>query len=351
MLVFETAIAFFITLGVLVVVHEWGHFIASKLLGVRVEEFAIGFGPKLVTIAKKDDTEYTIRAVPLGGFNKLSGMEPGEDEDDPRGYNAQPIWKRFLIVFAGPFMSFLLAYVIFCAMGTTIGLPSDVQNKVKAVNPGSPAAKAGLKPGDRVIAINGEKIRHGQDLQEIVFKSAGKELTLQIQRDSKVLDVKATPELKELEGKKVGLMGVQLTASETQKYGFTGSIIRGTQMTVFLVQETLDTLTTKSKLKRVGGIIAIARATAETIKYGVYALFLQGAMLSLTLAILNLFPWPILDGGHILLLGLEAVRRKKLTPEQMQVFQTIGLATLLALVGILFYIDIAKWVAGTPVGQ
>ncbi|MDO8588266.1 MAG: M50 family metallopeptidase [Armatimonadota bacterium] len=356
MLVLETTIALVITIGVLVVAHEWGHFIVSKLLGVRVEEFAFGFGPRLATLAKRGDTEYTIHAVPLGGFNKLAGMEPGEGEDDPQGYNAQPIWKRFLIVFAGPFMSFLLAYVVFCAMGATLGLPSDVQNAIEKVSRNSPAARAGLRPGDRIVAIDGERIRHGLDLQGIVHRNADKELVLKVRRGTRTLTISATPRLQTLGKQKVGLLGVQLTASERKKYGVVGSIVRGSQMTAFLVQETFDTFTSREKLGNVGGVVAIARITADAVDIDrvrdrLFALVLQGAMLSLTLALINALPWPILDGGHILLLLIEFIRGgRKLTVRQMQMFQAFGLATLLALVALLFYVDITRWVTGTPLG-
>jgi regulator of sigma E protease len=355
LLIIETVLALIITLAILVVAHEFGHFAAAKMVGVRVEEFAFGFGPKLVRLFKRGDTEYTIHPIPLGGFVRLSGMEPGEDDEgsDPRSYNAQSIGKRFAIIFAGPLMSFILAYVIFCSLGATIGLPvADSRNEVSSVERGSPAEQAGLQRGDRIIEIDGQSVKTGQDLQGIVFESANKELSLKVQRDSRTFTVAATPKPTKLEtpgehkGKTVGLLGVHLEASiRTAKYGVGGSIVRGTEMTWNFIRLIFETLTSKAGLKDVGGIVAITRVTAEGVKYGPDQLVFQLAALSLTLAILNLVPWPILDGGHILLLFIEFIRRgKKLTMKQLQIFQMFGFATLVALALFLVYIDIVRWV-------
>jgi regulator of sigma E protease len=345
LLVLETAVALILTLAVLVVAHEFGHFSAAKLVGVRVDEFAFGFGPKLIRLCKLGDTEYTIHPIPAGGFVKLAGMEPGEDEDDPRGFNAQSIWKRFVIIFAGPFMSFVLAYVVFCSLGATIGLPVPgmSQNVIGEVKRGSPADQAGLQIGDRIVAINGLPIKNGRSLQDIVFKSANRELTLRVQRDHRVLTAKATPKLEKLEGKTVGLLGLLLEPPK-QRYSVRESIVQGTWMTGRYLQEMFKALTTKVGLKQVGGVIGITRVTAEGVKHGPEQVIFQLAALSLTLAVINLLPWPILDGGHILLLVLEAIRRRKLTPHQMQVFQAFGLATLIALALFLVYVDLSKWV-------
>ena len=346
LLALKTTLAVAATLAVLVVAHEWGHFMAAKLVGVRVKEFAFGFGPRLLKLFQRGDTEYTIHPVPLGGFVRLAGMEPGEDEDEPDGYNAQPIWKRFVIIFSGPLMSFVLAYVLFCTLGMTIGLPEgDVLNEVEAVQKGSPAEKAGLQAHDRVIAIDGRTIATGADLREVVHRNAGRELTLRVQRGNRRFAVEATPRLETVEGRKVGLLGVHLSLTiRKANYGVKGSVVRGTQLTVGFIKQLFKSLTTSKGLKDVGGIVAITRITAEGVKEGLYQVIFQLAALSLTLAVINLVPWPILDGGHILLLGLESVRRRKLTPQQTVVFQMIGLASLVALAVFLFYLDIVRWV-------
>jgi regulator of sigma E protease len=345
LLVIETTIAFVVTLAILIIVHEFGHFMASKLVGVRVEEFALGFGPRLVTLFRLGDTDYTIHPIPAGGFVKLTGMEPGEDDEDPHGFNAQPIWKRFLVIFAGPFMSFMLAYVVFCSLGSITGLPTPgvAKNVVGYVTYGSPAERVGLEIGDKIISIDGHPIRNGEDLQGIVFKSAGKALALRIQRDERVMTVRATPELKQLGKKKVGLIGIILQPP-IKKYGVVTSIGMGTRFTWEYLKSMYSALSTSEGRSQVGGVVGIARATAEGVKQGPNQLVLNMAALSLSLAVMNILPWPILDGGHILLLAVELVRRRKLTIHQMQVFQTFGLVTIVLLAVFLVYVDLAKWV-------
>jgi regulator of sigma E protease len=345
LLVIDTIIAFVITLAILVIVHEFGHFMVAKLVGVRVDEFAIGFGPKLITVLKRGDTEYTIHPIPAGGFVKLAGMEPGEDEGDPRGFDTQPIWKRFLIIFAGPFMSFLLAYVIFCSLGAITGLPTSgvAKNVVGYVNYGSPAEKVGLQIGDKIVSIDGQPIRNGEDLQAIVYRSAGKSLVLRVDRSGHIRTIHATPRLSTVERKQVGLLGIILQPP-IRKYGIGESVVMGTRFTGDYLASMFHALTTRKGRQQVGGVIGIARATAEGVKVGPNQLVMNMAALSLSLAVINIFPWPILDGGHILLLALEWIRRRKLTVHQMQVFQSFGLATIVLLALFLIYADLTKWI-------
>lgn len=345
MLVIDTIIAFVITLAILVIVHEFGHFMAAKLVGVRVDEFAVGFGPKLITVFKRGDTEYTIHPIPAGGFVKLAGMEPGEDEGDPRGFDTQSIWKRFLIIFAGPFMSFLLAYVIFCSLGAITGLPTSgvAKNVVGYVDYGSPAEKAGLLIGDRVIAIDDQPIKNGEDLRDIVAGSIGKNLVLRVERGRNKMTLHATPKSVQDGKKTVGRIGIVLQPP-IRKYGIGQSIVMGTRFTGDYLVSMFHALTTRQGRKQVGGVIGIARATAEGVKVGPNQLVMNMAALSLSLAVINIFPWPILDGGHILLLALEWIRRRKLTVHQTQVFQSFGLATIVLLALFLIYADLTKWI-------
>lgn len=345
MLILNTTVVLVITFAVLVIAHEFGHYLAAKLVGIRVEEFALGFGPRLIRVFRRGDTDYTIHPAPLGGFVKLSGMEPGEGEDDPHGYNAQPVWKRFIVIFAGPFMSFVLAYVVFCSLGATVGLPVPgvSRNVVGEVQRGTAAERAGLQPGDRIVAVDEAPVRTGDDIRKIVFISAGKKLSLRVERSGRALTVAATPEQGVVAGKKVGLLGVLLEPPRA-RYGIGGSIVQGTRMTAALLRSIFEALSSKEGLKGVGGIVAITRYTAEGVKHGPDQIVFNLAALSLSLAIINLVPWPILDGGHLVLLWLELIRRKKLTVKQMQVFQTVGLATLVALVLLLVYVDLVRWV-------
>lgn len=178
---------FIIILGVLVFFHEWGHFIAAKLSGIRVEEFAFGFGPKLARIMKRGDTEYTIHAVPLGGFVKLTGMEPGEEEIED-GFQAQAIWKRAAVIFAGPLFSFILGAVVLLFVGLYWGFPDDtVTARVGMVQPQTEAAKIDLRAGDRIREINGARITNGAQVLDIIHSSPGKKMDMVIDRDGRTL--------------------------------------------------------------------------------------------------------------------------------------------------------------------
>lgn len=181
-------------LGVLVFFHEWGHFIAAKLSGIRVEEFAFGFGPRLVRLFQRRETEYTIHAIPLGGFVKLTGMEPGE-EDVEGGFQAQAIWKRAVVIFAGPLFSFILGVAVLLFVGVYWGFqdPSQPQPRVRLVQPKTEAARVDLRAGDRVLEINGTKITKGTQMTDLIHRSPGRHLTLLIDRDGKKLAKTATP--------------------------------------------------------------------------------------------------------------------------------------------------------------
>jgi len=192
-LTFEGTVVFIAILGVLVFFHEWGHFIAAKLSGITVEEFAFGFGPKLVRLLRRGDTDYTIHAVPLGGFVKLTGMEPGE-EDVEGGYQAQPVWKRAAVIFAGPLFSFVLGAAVLLFVGIHWGFPNHtVLPRVGRVEPQTEAARVDLRAGDRVLEINGVRITSGGQMTDIIHGSPGRELTLLIDRDGSKLTKTARP--------------------------------------------------------------------------------------------------------------------------------------------------------------
>jgi regulator of sigma E protease len=180
-------------LGVLVFFHEWGHFIAAKLSGIRVEEFAFGFGPKLARVLKRGETEYTIHAVPLGGFVKLTGMEPGEEDVDG-GFQAQAIWKRAVVIFAGPLFSFILGAAVLLFVGVHWGFPDNtVEPRIGLVQPSTVAATIGLRAGDRVKEINGVKITSGIQMTDMIHTRPGRNVTLLVKRDGRTLTKTGRP--------------------------------------------------------------------------------------------------------------------------------------------------------------
>ena len=500
-----TAITLVIVFAILVIFHEFGHFTAAKLVGIRVEEFAIGFGPKLMTLFKKGDTEYTIHPFPLGGFVKLTGMEPG-DEEIPYSFQAQPVWKRAVTIFAGPFASFVLAVLVFVGMGIFFGFPDSAkpQNRVGVVMPQTEAARIGLRSGDHILEIDGKKVIQGMQLIDFIHKSPGKKISLTIQHNGNVVTKTAVPKwqvsfcgaswsfmngnkasvedvyqtgkkapsfqpkdtlisinnikissgpqmieaikrigngsanvtlnrngiiktvnvkptiqyvnfagakwvfpgayvseinkksvsgafktgdmmvsvgstkiksgedlLKAIEnngklGKyaikvnredkqetiiipkdvsdyigitsqiydSVGLIGF-MPESDLVKAGFIKSVEMGLEITWGMATQLVQTLTSSRIKDEVGGPIMIAQVTASSVARGPYAVLTLLGGLSMSLAVINLVPIPVVDGGHLAILLVEAIRRKRLTREQMG---AITMAGLIILAGIFIFV-------------
>jgi regulator of sigma E protease len=337
-----TGFALVVLLGTLVLFHELGHFSAAKLFRIKVDEFAFGFGPKWIRLFRRGDTEYTIHPVPLGGFVKLAGMEPGE-EDVPNGFNTKPVWQRMIVYFAGPFMSFVLAVFVFSTMGLTVGLPisGEIVNRVELVQPKSVAEKAGLRTADVVISINGKRIASGTEMVTTIHNSAGKALTLIVQRDEKQLTIHATPKAEKLGKKTVGLLGF-IPTPKLQRVGVGESIRFGALQTEVFAVGMVQSIFSRHVKDAIGGPIAIADATQTSVKRGIFGFLQLMAILSLSLGVVNLIPIPILDGGAIMLLFGERIKGRRLAPRTIEVAQKIGLALIAALFITIMYLDLSR---------
>ena len=341
-----------IVLGILVFVHELGHFVFAKKLGVGVLTFSLGFGPRLVG-RKMGETEYQISVFPLGGFVKLVGENPGEEikeEDRGRSFSAQPVWKRFLIVSAGPFFNFLLAIVFFSTINI-FGVPY-FPSKIGDISPESPAAQAGLKKGDLIVSIDGEAVSKWDDLSRIIRSSQGKELQLKIKRDSETLDLKVTPKSstqKNLFGEEVQIFVIGITPTDellVQKVGPFEAIGKGLSQTWFGIKLTVVSIIKVIErvipAKTIGGPIMIAQLAGEQAKRGIISLILFTAILSINLGVINLFPIPVLDGGHFVFLALEAILRKPISIKKMEIAQQVGLILIILLMLFAFYNDLLR---------
>jgi regulator of sigma E protease len=341
-----------IVLGILVFVHELGHFVFAKKLGVGVLTFSLGFGPRLVG-RKMGETEYQISVFPLGGFVKLVGENPGEEikeEDRSRSFSAQPVWKRFLIVSAGPFFNFLLAIVFFSTINI-FGVPY-FPSKIGDISPESPAAQAGLKKGDLIASIDGEAVSKWDDLSRIIRSSQGKELQLKIKRDSETLDLKVTPKSstqKNLFGEEVQIFVIGITPTDellVQKVGPFEAIGKGLSQTWFGIKLTVVSIIKVIErvipAKTIGGPIMIAQLAGEQAKRGIISLILFTAILSINLGVINLFPIPVLDGGHFVFLALEAILRKPISIKKMEIAQQVGLILIILLMLFAFYNDLLR---------
>ncbi|MFH1830809.1 MAG: RIP metalloprotease RseP [Pseudomonadota bacterium] len=430
-----TILYFIIALGLLIFIHEFGHFIVAKRAGICVEAFSLGFGPRILGI-KWGDTDYRISLFPLGGYVKMRGEEPGEESaTDPRSFSAKSVWVRAKVVFFGPLMNLILTLAlmpivfmigraepvflheppiitdikaespaqeaglikgdllvsvdgkkvtswenvlnkILLSPGTemTFGVEREgrfVPIKVKVgdlpelrggyvgvepmlfigaepwvgeVRPGGSAEAAGIMPGDLVISFDGKNVYDWLDLTRLVNESGGKETTVVVQRDGNMLDLPVKAEFNEKFGRwiigvtKDRMSGVPM---QVQQYGFFGAIVRGTKENLKLAKLTFDVLgrlvTAKLSFKVIGGPVVIAKASAAAAASGFSNFLYFLAFLSMQLSILNFLPIPVLDGGQLVFLGWEAIRRKplnmriRLIAHQVGFFLLIGLMLLVTI--------------------
>lgn len=356
-----------VLLGLLIFVHELGHFLLAKLMGVRVLKFSLGFGPKIAGF-KSGDTEYLLSAFPLGGYVKMLGDEPGVElsaEDRRFAYTAQPVYKRFLIALAGPFFNFLLTFVImvfFLGAGFPVNIPKldDIAPKVGVVVEDSPASRAGLMPGDEVVEIEGKPIHTWFDLVGIVSSSPGKPLSLKVKRNSQLLDVEITPEavketLDDGQHKTFGRIGIQRAGAEVPFHVITAKgalsvpfkAAEATWRLSYFIWDAIRKLVTGAfSIKTIGGPITIVQESGKAAALGMLSYLMFMAFISANLAVLNLLPIPILDGGHILFLAIEGVRRKPLAEATQMALQRIGLLILIIIMAFALHNDIMRLIGG-----
>jgi regulator of sigma E protease len=350
-----TPVAFIVVLGILIFVHEFGHFIVARKLGVGVTKFSFGFGPKLFGV-RRGETEYLVSAIPLGGYVKLVGESDGDEvpvEQRGRSFSHKPVAVKMAVVAAGPLGNLLFAVLVFWVVFLG-GVPA-LTPKIGNVLPDSPAARAGLQAGDVVVRVGEETVSTWEELAaRIKREGAGRELSLTVRRDGSELNVKVAPEIREgksIFGEKVQEPKIGIVAGQEivrQKMGPVSALLRAGRETGKLVE--LTAMTVVKLLTRVvpsdtlGGPILIAQLAGDQARQGVspFAYFL--GLLSVNLGILNLLPIPILDGGHILFFSIEALRHKPLSPQARALAQQVGLAIILMLTALVFYNDIARLV-------
>ena len=324
--------------GVIVFIHELGHFLFAKKAGVRIHEFAIGMGPKIYSF-KKGETVYSIRLLPLGGYVAMEG-EDG-DSNDPRAFGNKSILQRASILFAGPFFNILLTAVILAGIYMYQGMPSTT---LKEVIDGSVAQKAGIQAGDTVTEINGNDIKNWNELSKNIQDSKGKELKLTIDRNGKEKEIEVTPESKEGNY----LIGIY-PENKKDILGSFGMAIKSTiamlsQMIAFLGK--LITGNLPGGLEgSVAGPIGVISIVADATKVGVINVLYLAAVISLNLGVLNLLPIPALDGGRLFFLFIEFLRGgKKIDPEKEGMVNLIGFGALMVFMLFVTYKDIVRLV-------
>ena len=346
--------------GLLIFFHELGHFILAKIVGVKVLRFSLGFGPKIIG-KRIGETEYLISAIPLGGYVKPLGEDPGEElpeDEQHKAFNTQPLRNRALIVAAGPFFNMFLAYIIFAvflAINVPVAIPKidSISTTIENVMEDSPAMKAGLMPDDTIIAINGKRISDWGEMAEIFSRNPGKELSIEVKRGEEILTLKVTPEPTKVKGKDgaditIGRIGVskKMDAKIIESKGILDIPIRAFEAVLAWCLLTLEVVIKLImggiSVKQIGGPILIVDAAAKAASVGLLPYFNLVAIISVNLAILNLMPVPVLDGGHLMFMGIEAIMRRPLNERVLMIANRIGMAILLMLITFVFYNDIVR---------
>jgi regulator of sigma E protease len=348
-------IAAILVFGLLIFFHELGHFIVAKLNKVYVERFSIGFGP-IIYSRKIGETEYALSLLPLGGYVKMYGEDPKETIDKSmlaKSFINKPLWSRFQIVSAGPIANFLLAILLFYIV-FMLGIPKLLP-VVGEVQKNMPAFGV-LQEGDRIRSINGIKVEFWEDMSEFIKKNPDKSLQLEVERNKKILTLVIKPTLSETpnifgEKIKVGLIGVAPKGDFiTVRYNPIKSIYlaceRTYEITKLTVVGIVKLIERVVPANNIGGPIMIFQMARDTAKAGLNSLLVFTAVISINLAILNLFPIPVLDGGHLLFYLIEAITRRPVSIRTREISQMIGLALILALTIFAFYNDIIRIIRG-----
>jgi regulator of sigma E protease len=428
--------SFIIVLGILVTVHELGHFTVAKLLKMGVERFSIGFPPKMFGFTK-GETEYCVSWIPLGGYVKLMGENPDEpvdDPDDPRLFSTRGPGQKAAVIMAGPIMNLVLAFAIMplvfligvpeeafrtepvrigyvqaespaaaaglqiedritavegIATGTweefndavrgvgsglvklsvegpagrrtlsldldqagpdePLGLAPHIAPVIGGLTPGFPASKAGLEEGDRIVSLDGKTMNHWYELSGTIHGSAGRAIEVVVDRNGELLDFQITPELDKKQN--VGLMGiVPRTDTVVKRYPLGDSIVMGAKRNMELLVMTFgflgDLLTLNTSIKNLGGPIMIFQVTGQAAKAGFTQFLHFMAFLSLQLGVLNLLPIPVLDGGHLVFLGIEGASGRPVRPELIGLAQRVGFVLLMGLILVISYNDIMRIFTG-----
>jgi regulator of sigma E protease len=357
-------IPFLFVLSLVVFFHELGHFLIARLCGVRILVFSIGFGPEIVGFNDRYGTRWKIAAIPLGGYVKFFGDENASSVPDGARLEAmnsgeraqsfffQPVYKRAAIVVAGPLANFVLAISIFAVIFMLYGKQS-MSARVDSVQPDSAAAAAGFQAGDVVVAIDGQTIDNFADMQRIVGDSAAQTLSIKVERNGAPLVLKATPALKEIKDNfgnvhRVGILGISRSmAPEDLKFQPVSppqAVWMGAQETWFVVDRTLTyiggVIVGREAADQLGGPIRIAQISGQVATMGFVALIHLAAVLSVSIGLLNLFPIPLLDGGHLLFYSIEAMRGRPLSERAQEVGFRIGLAIVVMLMIFATFNDI-----------
>lgn len=336
-----TLLAVIFVFGLLIIGHEFGHFISAKLSGVKVIEFAFGMGPRILKFGR-GETEYSLRLFPIGGFVKMLGEE--EEVDDPRSFSRKRAGIKAAIIAAGPIMNIIISILIFSAIAITIGYMKPVVDSYYR-NPDTPAVqypaeKAGIQKGDRIVAVDNKRVLTYDDFRMFMYDNGGKPITLTVERDGQLKNAVITP-VKDTDGSYlIGIMASYGKAGpiEGMEYGVLSTASYAKQILGFIKSLIIG----KASTGDVSGPVGIIKITGDAARQGFGSLLLFTAYLSINLAIMNLIPFPALDGGWLLVILIEAVSRKKIDENKMGVINFIGFAFLMTLMILITFRDVSR---------
>jgi regulator of sigma E protease len=357
-------VPFLFVLTIVVFFHELGHFLIARWAGVKVLTFSLGFGPELAGFNDRHGTRWKISAVPLGGYVKFFGDDSEAStpsletlgnmtaEEQASSFHHQSVGPRAAIVAAGPIANFLLAIVIFAGMSLYFGKPNSIP-RVDVVQADSVAASSGFQVGDVVVSIDGNAIESFADMQRIVSTNAGSKLSFKLMRNGAPVTLSATPALKEVKdifgnSHRIGVLGIQYNAQpsdpKTSPVGYLESLKIGVEQVWFIIESTFKFVGSlfvgAGSTQDLGGPLRIAQLSGQAASLGFQFLLQLCAALSVSIGLLNLFPVPLLDGGHLLFYSVEAVRGRPLSPRAQEMGARIGLGLVLMLMVFVTYNDI-----------
>ena len=347
-------------LTVLVFVHELGHYLVARRCGVRVEVFSIGFGPEIYGRTAKNGTRWKFSAIPFGGYVRMFGERPPEDDNEARAisedelavsFYAKSLGQRAWIVFAGPLANFLFAILVLAGLFVFLGQPYTPPD-IGKILPGSAAERAGLQPGDVFLRIDGTQIDRFEQIRRIVQLAPGRELKIVVRRGQDEVPLTAVPDAVKVEQfgseQTVGQLGVSRTANDMVfvRYDPFTAVWKAVVRTVALTGNILDALgqiiTGERTAKELGGPVRIAQISGDMAQAGIVMIVQFAAILSINLGLINLFPIPLLDGGHLVFYGIEAIRGRPVGERAMGYSLNVGMALILCLTLFVTWNDLVQ---------
>jgi len=338
-------IYFLLVFTVVALAHEAGHFFAAKKAGIRVFEFGLGFGPKLLSL-KHGDTVYALNLIPILAYVKIAGTEDDLNEEpcpESQKYYTKPVLSKFAVSFFGPAMNIVLAFLILFSIFSVFGVPKDISNIVDRVSPGSPADISGLKSGDSILSIDNIVFPKIDKAIDYIHKNPGKVLLLKIDRQGKYISIRVAPLLDPK--LKIGLIGFS-PRPVYEKVSLFSALYYGLQQTLAMIALMFiiigQLLTGAVSLRDLAGPVGIAQITGKYAQAGWLSLFHFVAFLNVNIGVLNLLPIPALDGGRLVFVGIEAVRKKPIDIETENKIHQWGFIFLLMLMAVVTLNDILR---------